>query len=72
MKLKLKVKVKNNYPPPHTPREGEGAYSTYLAPKDNYSWMRAAHTFMKLFSLPLIQEKQAAIARKIAKKNWLE
>ena len=26
-------------PPTHTPREGGGAYSTYLAPKDNYSWM---------------------------------
>ena len=42
MKVKIEVKSWNNYPPPlphtHTPREG--AYSTYLAPKDNYSWMR--------------------------------
>ena len=39
MKLKKKVKSSNNYPP-HTPREGKGAYSTYLALKDNYLWMR--------------------------------
>ena len=41
MKVKIEVKSCNNYSPPHThtPREGEGAYSTYLAPKDNYSWM---------------------------------
>ena len=41
MKVKIEVKSRNNYPPPsHTPQEGEGAYSTYIAPKDNYSWMR--------------------------------
>ena len=43
MKVKTEVKSWNNYPPPpphtHTPQEGERAYSTYLAPKDNYSWM---------------------------------
>ena len=40
MKVKIDVKSWNNYSPPpiHTPREGEGAYSTYryLAPKDNF------------------------------------
>ena len=38
MKVKIEVKSWNNYPPTHTPQEGEGAYSTYLASKDNYSW----------------------------------
>ena len=37
---KNRGKSHNNYPPTHTPREGEGDYLTYLAPKDTYSWMR--------------------------------
>ena len=42
MKVKIEVKPWNNYSP-HTHLRrggGKGAYSTYLAPKDNYSWMR--------------------------------
>ena len=42
MKVKIEVKSWNSYPPPpptHFGR-GEGAYSTYLAPNDNYSSMR--------------------------------
>ena len=47
MSMKVKIEVNHGItippspPPPHkhTPREG-GAYLTYLAPKDNYSWMR--------------------------------
>ena len=41
MKVKIEVKSWNNYsPPPSTLGVGEGANWTYLAPKDNYSWMR--------------------------------
>ena len=42
MKVKIEVKPWNNYSPhTHLGRVGgKGAYSTYLAPKDNYSWMR--------------------------------
>ena len=37
MKVKIEVKSWNNYPP-YTHTSGGGvAYSTYLAPKDNYS-----------------------------------
>ena len=40
MKVKIEVKSWNNYPPPpHTHTSRGGAYLTYLAPKDNYSWM---------------------------------
>ena len=42
MKVKIQVKSWNNYAPPHTHTsggEGEGSYLTYLAPKDNYSWI---------------------------------
>ena len=37
MKLEIKVKSWNKYPPPW---EGVGTYLTYLSSKDNYSWMR--------------------------------
>ena len=42
MKVEIEVKSWNNYSP-HTRLGrggGKGVYSTYLAPKDNYSWMR--------------------------------
>ena len=43
MKVKIEVKSRNNYSPLPTHTHlgrGEGAYWTYLAPKDNYSWMQ--------------------------------
>ena len=46
MKVKIEVKSWNNYspspqpPPLDTHTSGGAAYLTYLAPKDNYSWMQ--------------------------------
>ena len=40
MKVKLEVNHGITIPPSHTHTPREGAYWTYLAPKNNYSWMR--------------------------------
>ena len=37
---KIMEKLSPSHTHTHTPLEDDGAYSTYLAPKDNYSWMR--------------------------------